>query len=182
MIGRRCVVHSGAVIGSDGFGFARDQGRWLDIPQLGRAVLGDDVSVGANTTIDRGAFDDTVIGNGVKLDNQIHIAHNVKVGDGTIMAACVGIAGSSTIGARCMLAGGVGIADHVNIADDVTVTGFSMVTRNIERAGVYSSGWPVQDAATWRRQVAGLRRLEGSGKLLRRLDTGMAGAEEQEDA
>jgi len=181
VIGRRCVVLAGAVIGSDGFGFAREQGHWLSIPQLGRAVLGDDVSVGANTTIDRGALGDTVIGDGVKLDNQIHIAHNVRVGRDTIMAACVGVAGSSTIGERCMLAGGVGIADHVSIADDVTVTGFSMVTRAIERPGTYSSGWAVQEAGAWRRQVAGVRRLAELGQRVKRLEDGSTDGSERED-
>lgn len=159
-IGERCLLHSGVVIGADGFGIAPDGDAWVKVPQLGRVVIGDDVEVGANTTIDRGALEDTVIGNGVKLDNQIQIAHNVVIGDHTVIAACTGVSGSVNIGRHCMIAGGVGIAGHLDIADGVTITGMSMVTKSIkEKGGVYSSGWGAQPQASWHRQVASLRRL-----------------------
>ncbi len=158
-IGQRCLIHAGAVIGADGFGIAPSSQGWVKVPQLGRVLIGDDVEIGANTTIDRGALEDTLIGNGVKLDNQIHIAHNVSIGDHTVIAACTGISGSVTIGSRCMIAGGVGIAGHLDIVDGVTVTGMSMVTKSIREPGVYSSGWGAQPQSSWRRQVAGLRRL-----------------------
>jgi UDP-3-O-[3-hydroxymyristoyl] glucosamine N-acyltransferase len=163
-LGERCVVHPGAVIGGDGFGFAPDRGSWLKVPQVGTVVIGDDVEIGSNTTIDRGAIDDTVIESGVKLDNQIQIGHNVHVGAHTAMAACVGVSGSVTIGARCMLAGAVGVAGHLSICDDVVVTGLSMVSSSIREPGVYSSGFPVQKAALFRRNLARFRNLD---RLLR---------------
>ncbi len=159
-IGSRCLIHPGAVVGSDGFGFAKEQEGWLKVPQMGGVVIGDDVEIGANTTIDRGALEDTVIGNGVKLDNQIQIAHNVQIGEHTVIAGCAGISGSTRIGKRCAIAGGVGIAGHLEIADDVTITAMSLVTRSIARSGVYSSGIPAQENGIWNRQVARLRRLE----------------------
>lgn len=158
-LGQRCIMHSGVVIGADGFGIAPAEGAWIKVPQIGSVVIGDDVEIGANTTIDRGALENTVIGNGVKLDNQIQIAHNVRIGDHTVIAACAGISGSVTIGRHCMIAGGVGVAGHLEIADGVTVTGMSMVTKSIREAGVYSSGWGAQSQASWHRQVAALRRL-----------------------
>ncbi|HFC53275.1 MAG TPA: UDP-3-O-(3-hydroxymyristoyl)glucosamine N-acyltransferase [Gammaproteobacteria bacterium] len=159
-IGAHCILHPGVVIGSDGFGFAREQQGWLKIPQMGGVVIGDHVEIGANTTIDRGALEDTVIGNGVKLDNQIQIAHNVHIGEHTAIAGCAGISGSTRIGKRCAIAGGVGIAGHLEIADDVTITAMSLVTRSITSPGVYSSGIPAQENGIWNRQVAHLRRLE----------------------
>ena len=164
--GQRCLIHSGAIVGADGFGIAPSSEGWVKVPQLGRVIVGDDVEVGANTTIDRGALEDTVIGNGVKLDNQIQIAHNVKIGDHTVAAACSGIAGSTSIGSNCVIAGGVGIAGHLTIVDGVTITAMSLVTKSITEAGVYSSGWGAQPQSTWQRQVAGLRRLPN---LIRRL-------------
>jgi UDP-3-O-[3-hydroxymyristoyl] glucosamine N-acyltransferase len=159
-IGQRCIVHAGAVIGADGFGFAPDAGTWVKVPQVGTVEVGDDVEIGANTTIDRGAIDDTVVENGVKLDNQIQVGHNVTIGAHTAVAGCVGISGSTTIGQRCMIGGGVGIAGHLTIADDVVVTGCSLVSASIRQAGSYSSGMPAVETRMWRRMVAHLRRLD----------------------
>ena len=127
-LGKRCIVHPGAVIGADGFGFAQSAAGWVKVPQVGSVVIGDDVEIGANTTIDRGAIDDTVLAAGVKLDNQIQVGHNVSIGAHTAIAGCVGISGSTSIGARCMIGGAAGIAGHLTIADDVVVTGLSMVS------------------------------------------------------
>ena len=160
-IGRRCILHAGAVIGADGFGFAPDAGTWFKVPQLGGVQIGDDVEIGANTTIDRGAIDDTVVEQGVKLDNQIQVGHNVTIGAHTAIAGCVGISGSTTIGQRCMIGGGVGIAGHLTIADDVAITGCSLVSASIKQAGSYSSGMPAVESRIWRRMVAHLRRLDG---------------------
>jgi UDP-3-O-[3-hydroxymyristoyl] glucosamine N-acyltransferase len=159
-IGRRCILHAGAVIGADGFGFAADAGTWVKVPQVGSVQIGDDVEIGANTTIDRGAIDDTVVEHGVKLDNQIQVGHNVTIGAHSAIAGCVGISGSTTIGQRCMIGGGVGIAGHLTIADDVVVTGVSLVSASIKHAGSYSSGMPAVETRVWRRMVAQLRRLD----------------------
>ena len=159
-LGSRVLIHPGAVIGSDGFGLANDQGRWIKIPQLGSVWIGDDVEIGANTTIDRGALEDTIIEDGVKLDNQIQIAHNVRVGAHTAMAGCVGIAGSVRIGRHCSLAGGVGIAGHLEIADNVHITGMSLVTKSITKPGIYSSGLPVEPNRLWNKISARLRQLD----------------------
>lgn len=167
-IGQRCVVHAGAVIGSDGFGFAQDGSHWVKIPQLGRAIVGDDVEIGANTTIDRGALGDTVIGNGVKLDNLIQIAHNVHVGEDTAMAACVGVAGSAIIGKRCTIGGGAGILGHLEIGDDVHITATSLVSHSIIEPGAYSSTVPVQPINEWRKNIARFRHLD---ELARRFKT-----------
>ncbi len=148
-----------AVIGGRGFGLARTRAGWIEVPQLGRVVIGDDVEVGANTTIDRGAIDDTVIEDGVKLDNQIQIAHNCRIGAGTAIAACVGIAGSTTIGRNCMIGGAAGIGGHLEIVDNVVVLGLAMVTKSLTAPGVYGSGQPAQPAREWRREVARIRRL-----------------------
>ncbi len=158
-IGERCIVHPGAVIGSDGFGFARDGAAWIKVAQQGGVRIGDDVEIGANTTIDCGAIDDTVIADGVKLDNQIQVAHNVTIGAHTAIAACTGISGSTTIGERCMIGGMVGFAGHLTIADDVAVTGFTLVSASIRESGSYSSGIPAEHTPAWRRTVAQLRRL-----------------------
>jgi UDP-3-O-[3-hydroxymyristoyl] glucosamine N-acyltransferase len=158
-VGRRCILHAGAVVGSDGFGFAPDAGSWLKIPQVGSVQIGDDVEIGANTSVDRGAIDDTVLENGVKLDNQIQVGHNVVIGEHTVIAACTGISGSTTIGKRCMIGGMVGFAGHLTIADDVEITGCSLVSASIRQAGSYSSGMPTVETRTWRRMVAHLRRL-----------------------
>lgn len=158
-IGERCLVHSGAVIGADGFGFAPDSGTWFKVPQVGGVQIGDDVEIGANTTIDRGAIENTIVDNGAKLDNQIQVGHNVVIGAHTAIAACTGISGSTTIGKRCMIGGMVGFAGHLTIADDVTVTGCSLVSASIREAGSYSSGMPTVETRAWRRMVAHLRRF-----------------------
>ena len=159
ILGRRCILHAGAVVGSDGFGFAPDAGTWLKIPQVGTVRVGDDVEIGANTSIDRGAIDDTLVEDGVKLDNQIQVGHNVVIGAHTVIAACTGISGSTVIGKRCMIGGMVGFAGHLHIADDVEITGCSLVSASIREAGSYSSGMPTVETRTWRRMVAHLRRL-----------------------
>lgn len=168
--GTDCVMYPGAVIGGDGFGFARNGERWQKVPQLGHVVMGNDVEVGANTTIDRGALDDTVIGNGVKLDNQIQIAHNVKIGDNTAIAACVGIAGSTKIGQRCTLGGQSGVVGHLEITDDVHVTAGSLVTSSIREAGVYSSSLKAVPADKWRRNAALLHHLEDMSLRLKKIE------------
>ncbi len=168
--GTDCVMYPGAVIGGDGFGFARDGERWRKVPQLGRVVMGSSVEVGANTTIDRGALDDTVIGNGVKLDNLIQIAHNVQIGDNTAIAACVGIAGSTKIGQRCTLGGQSGVVGHLEIADDVHVTAGSLVTSSIREAGVYSSSLKAVPVDKWRRNAAVLHRLEEMSQRLKKIE------------
>jgi UDP-3-O-[3-hydroxymyristoyl] glucosamine N-acyltransferase len=166
-LGRRVLAHPGAVIGSDGFGLALDgEGRWLKVPQLGSVRIGDDVEIGANTTIDRGALEDTVIEDGVKLDNQIQIAHNVRIGAHSALAGCVGVAGSARIGRHCMVGGGVGIAGHLEIADRVQVTGMSLVAQSIAEPGIYSSGLTVEPNRLWNKISARLRRLD---ELFRRL-------------
>jgi UDP-3-O-[3-hydroxymyristoyl] glucosamine N-acyltransferase len=160
-LGRRCILHAGAVVGADGFGFAQNSGNWVKVPQVGSVRIGDDVEIGANTTIDRGAIDDTVVENGVKLDNQIQVGHNVVIGAHTAIAACTGISGSTVIGQRCMIGGMVGFAGHLTIADDVLVTGCSLVSASIKKPGSYSSGMPTVETRLWRRMVAHLRRLDG---------------------
>jgi UDP-3-O-[3-hydroxymyristoyl] glucosamine N-acyltransferase len=159
VIGSRAVVHAGAVIGSDGFGFAKEGGRWIKIPQLGRVVIGDDVEIGANTSIDRGALDDTVIGDGVKLDNQIQIAHNVVVGDHAAMAGCVGIAGSARIGRRCTIGGAGMIVGHIELADDVHVSAGTMITKSLHQPGQYTGVFPFEAHEEWLRSAAQMRRL-----------------------
>jgi UDP-3-O-[3-hydroxymyristoyl] glucosamine N-acyltransferase len=158
-LGARALVHSGAVIGSDGFGLARDGGRWLKVPQVGGVSIGDDVEIGANTTIDRGAMDDTVISDGVKLDNQIQVGHNVTIGAHTAIAACTGISGSVRIGERCMIAGGCGLSGHIEIGDDVVLTGMSMVPHSVMRPGVYTSVIPVAPIRQWWRVLTTLKML-----------------------
>ncbi len=170
VVGEDCLLHPGAVIGSDGFGFARDGEQWQKVPQLGRVVIGNAVEVGANTTIDRGALNDTVIGNGVKLDNQIQIAHNVRIGDNTAIAACVGIAGSTSIGKRCTLGGQAGVIGHLEIADDVHITAGSLVTSSIRQAGAYSASLKAVPAEKWRRNAARLHQLDEMSRRLKLLE------------
>jgi UDP-3-O-[3-hydroxymyristoyl] glucosamine N-acyltransferase len=158
-IGQRCIVHAGAVIGADGFGFACDRGTWVKVPQVGSVRIGDDVEIGANTAIDRGAIADTVIEQGVKLDNLIQIGHNVTIGEHTAIAGCSGISGSTTVGRRCMIGGMVGMAGHLTIADDVVITGFTLISASIREAGSYSSGMPAVPTRAWRRMVAHLRKF-----------------------
>jgi UDP-3-O-[3-hydroxymyristoyl] glucosamine N-acyltransferase len=169
-VGQRVVIQSGAVLGGEGFGFANEKGVWQKIAQIGGVTIGDDVEIGVNTAIDRGAMDDTRIGNGVKLDNQIQIAHNVQVGDHTAMAACVGISGSAKIGKHCMLAGGVGMVGHIEICDGVFITGMTMVTRSITEPGSYSSGTAMQPAAEWRKSAARIRQLDDMARRLQQLE------------
>lgn len=175
IVGDRCVLHSGSVIGADGFGFARDaDASWVKIPQIGRVLIGDDVEVGANTTIDRGALDDTVIGNGVKLDNLIQIAHNVHVGEHTAMAACTGVAGSTHIGRRCMIGGSVNIMGHSEIADDVIVSAVTFVSKSITEAGVYTGSLPSMEHREWSRNFARIRQLDSMADRLRSLERQLA--------
>lgn len=169
-IGARVLIHPGAVIGADGFGIANDNGRWVKIPQVGRVVIGDDVDIGANTTIDRGAIEDTVIEDGVKLDNLVQVAHNVHIGAHSAIAGCAGIAGSARIGKHCALGGGVGIVGHLEIADNVIVTGMSMVSNTIKKPGVYSSGTPLEENAKWHRNYVRYKQLDDMARRLRRLE------------
>lgn len=174
IVGKRVVIQPGAVIGGEGFGFANEQGQWHKIAQIGGVLIGDDVEIGANTTVDRGALSNTVIANGVKLDNQIQIGHNAQIGEGTIMAACVGVSGSARIGRHCMIGGGVGTAGHIDICDNVFITGMTMVPRSINRPGTYSSGIPFQDATDWRRNVARVRQLDEMARRLAQLEKRLA--------
>jgi UDP-3-O-[3-hydroxymyristoyl] glucosamine N-acyltransferase len=160
IVGKRCVFHPSVVIGADGFGLAPDRGEWLKVPQVGSVRIGDDVEVGASTTIDRGAIEDTVIGNGVKLDNQIQIGHNVRIGDHTAIAGCAGISGSAVIGKRCMIGGMAGIAGHLTICDDVVLTGKAFVNSSIRKPGYYSSAIPVDETPRFRKNAARFRRLD----------------------
>lgn len=169
-VGKRCHILSGAVIGSDGFGFAIEEGVWHRIAQLGGVVLGDDVEVGANTTIDRGSLDNTIIGNGVKLDNLIQIAHNVTIGDNSAMAAMVGIAGSTRIGRNCKFGGATGVSGHLEITDGVQTTGMTMITNNIDKPGVYSSGTVSDTNRQWRRNAVRFRQLDSMARKLRELE------------
>jgi UDP-3-O-[3-hydroxymyristoyl] glucosamine N-acyltransferase len=169
-IGRRCLLHPGVVIGADGFGQAPDAGQYVKVPQVGSVVLGDDVEVGANTTIDRGAIDDTVIGDGVKIDNQVQIGHNVHVGEHTVIAGCAGISGSTTIGRRCMIGGMVGIAGHLEVCDDVAITGRTLVSASIRQPGVYSSALPFDEARRFRRNSARFQKLDELARRVRRLE------------
>jgi UDP-3-O-[3-hydroxymyristoyl] glucosamine N-acyltransferase len=159
-IGARCIVHPGAVIGADGFGFAPDRGTWQKIPQLGAVVIGDDVEIGANTTVDRGTIEDTVIEDGVKLDNLVQIAHNARIGAHTIMAAMSGVAGSTKVGKRCMIGGGVVMINQLTICDDVMFTFRSIVTRSVDQPGTYSGHLPAEEAALWRKNAARFRKLD----------------------
>ena len=165
-IGDRCVFHSGSVVGADGFGNAMTDEGWVSVPQFGGVRIGNDVEVGASTTIDCGAIEDTIIDNGVRLDNQIQIGHNVHVGEHTAMASSVAVAGSTHIGKRCLLAGMVGVAGHITICDDVIINGKGMVSKSITEPGGYASNFPVEGVRTWNRRVAMFRRID---KLLGRV-------------
>lgn len=174
VIGDRVNIHSGAVIGGDGFGFANDRGRWHKIAQIGRVVIHDDVDIGANTTVDRGALDDTVIHEGVIIDNLVQIAHNVVIGPHTAIAACCGISGSTRIGAHCVLAGGVGLVGHIEIADRVQITGMTMVTKSITEAGSYSSGTAFESSDRWKKTAVRLRQLDDMARRLREMEQALA--------
>jgi UDP-3-O-[3-hydroxymyristoyl] glucosamine N-acyltransferase len=182
-IGARTVVQPGVVIGGDGFGFAAERGTWLKVPQVGSVRVGPDVEIGANTTIDRGAIEDTVIEEGVKLDNLIMIGHNVRVGAHTAIAACTGVSGSASIGKRCMIGGMVGFAGHINVADDVVVTGMSAVSHSIAKPGVYSGTMPIEEVRTWRKLVAHFKRGALLHARLRELEraAGVAGEPEEDE-
>jgi len=158
-LGKRVILHSGAVIGADGFGIAPEEGRWVKIPQIGGVRIGDDVEIGANTTIDRGALDDTVIEEGVKLDNQIQVAHNVRIGAHTAIAACTGIAGSADIGRHCIIGGAAMIHGHIKIADHVKVSAGTLISRSLTRPGTYTGIYPFDEHEAWKRGAARLRRL-----------------------
>jgi len=158
-IGARSIIHSGAVIGADGFGYANDSGQWVKIPQTGIVRIAADCEIGANTTIDRGALGDTLIGQGCKLDNQIQIAHNVQIGEHTAIAACVGIAGSATIGARCQIGGGAGILGHLEIAEGTVISAMSLVSRSLATPGFYTGIFPLMNNRDWEKAAATLRRL-----------------------
>ncbi len=170
VIGRNGVIRSGAVIGAEGFGFANDKGAWIKIPQVGRVVMGDDVQVGANTTIDRGTLSDTVIGNGVKLDNQIQIAHNCRIGDHTAMAACVGVAGSVTIGKHCTFAGAAMVSGHLDIADNVHISGGTVVANSISKPGQYTGVYPIAAHADWEKSGALVRNIRKLREKIRELE------------
>ncbi len=169
-IGKNCLIQANTVIGSDGFGYANHQGAWVKIPQLGSVIIGNNVEIGASTTIDRGALDDTIIKDNVILDNQIQIAHNVVIGEGTAMAACSVIAGSTTVGNNCTIAGLVGINGHINITDNCIFTGFAMVTKNVTESGVYSSGLPAQPNKDWQKSNARIRKLATTNKKIKALE------------
>jgi UDP-3-O-[3-hydroxymyristoyl] glucosamine N-acyltransferase len=159
VLGARVIAHSGAVIGADGFGIAPEAGRWVKIPQIGRVVIGDDVEIGAHTTIDRGAIDDTVLEEGVKLDNHIQIGHNVRIGAHTAIAACTGIAGSANIGRHCLIYGSAQINGHISIADHVTISACTAVSNSISKAGTYSGVYPYDEHGSWLKNAAVLRQL-----------------------
>ena len=169
-LGDRCIVHPGAVIGADGFGNAMSPEGWVKVPQLGGVVIGNDVEIGANTTIDCGALDDTVIEDGVRLDNLCMIAHNVHIGAHTAMAAMTGIAGSASIGKRCMFAGQSGTVGHITVCDDVILSGQGMITKDITEPGVYASSFPAIPARDWNRTVARVRRLDTVNDRIRKLE------------
>lgn len=170
IVGARCLLHPGVVIGADGFGLAPHEGRWVKIEQLGAVRIGDDVEIGANTCIDRGALDDTVIEDGVKLDNLIQIGHNVRVGKNTAMAGCVGVAGSATIGANCTFGGGAIVLGHLTVADGVHVSAATVVTRSIHKAGQYTGMFPIDDNASWEKNAATLKQLHSLRERLKALE------------
>jgi UDP-3-O-[3-hydroxymyristoyl] glucosamine N-acyltransferase len=177
-LGERCIVHAGVVIGADGFGFAPLEGRWEKIEQLGRVRIGSDVEIGANCTIDRGALDDTVIDEGVKLDNLIHIAHNVHIGAHTAMAGCAAVAGSARIGRHCTIGGDAKILGHLELADHVHISACSVVTRSILKPGTYTGFFPIDDNASWEKNAASLRQLSRLRERLRALERNLGGKTE----
>ena len=168
-IGQRVILHAGVVIGADGFGLAQDEGRWVKIPQIGRVVIGDDVEIGANTTIDRGALDDTVVEEGVKLDNQIQVAHNVRIGAHTAIAGCVGIAGSAKIGRHCTIGGSAGILGHLEICDNAHVSAFTLITKSIKTPGQYTSQLPVMSHQEWLKSASHIKSLDRLAEKIKQL-------------
>lgn len=169
-IGARCILHPGVVIGADGFGFAQDGEQWVKIEQLGAVVIGDDVEIGANTCIDRGALQDTVLEDGVKLDNLVQIGHNVRVGRNTAMAGCAGVAGSASIGANCTVGGGAIVLGHLTVADGVNISAATVVTRSIRKPGHYTGMFPIDDNAAWEKNAASLKQLHGLRERVRALE------------
>jgi UDP-3-O-[3-hydroxymyristoyl] glucosamine N-acyltransferase len=170
VIGARCILHAGVVVGADGFGFAPDGGEWVKIEQLGTVRIGDGVEIGANTCIDRGALADTVIEDGVKLDNLVQVAHNVRIGRHTAIAACAGIAGSTTIGAHCTIGGAAGIIGHLTIGDHVHISAFTLVSKSITKPGQYTGVFPIDDNAAWEKNAATLRQLHQLRERLKALE------------
>lgn len=168
-MGKQCVIYSGAVIGGDGFGFANQQGQWIRMPHLGSVIMGDQVQIGANTTIDRGFLEDTVLGNGVVIDNLVQVGHNVSIGAGTAIAGCVAIAGSAVIGKFCLVGGGSCIAGHIEIADQVHLVGASMVTHSLKARGVYG-GFPAKPVNLWRKNMARFQNLDDMARRLSALE------------
>jgi UDP-3-O-[3-hydroxymyristoyl] glucosamine N-acyltransferase len=177
-LGRRVLVHPGVVIGADGFGIAMEAGHWLKVPQLGGVVVGDDCEIGANTTIDRGAIEDTVLGDDVRLDNQIQIAHNVVIGSHTAMAGCSAVAGSTKIGRYCLIGGGAGVLGHLEICDKVIITAMSLVSHSIRTPGEYSSGLPLMDNRSWRRNAARFKQLDRMARRLGAASRPVAGTDD----
>ena len=170
VLGNRVELHSGAVIGADGFGLAMDEGRWVKIPQVGRVRVGDDVEIGANSTVDRGTLDDTVIEEGVKIDNQVQIGHNCRIGAHTAIAACVGIAGSTRVGRRCRIGGAAMIQGHIEICDDVTVSAATAIMKSITRPGTYTSIYPFQEHRSWIRNAAHLRHMDALAERVKAIE------------
>jgi UDP-3-O-[3-hydroxymyristoyl] glucosamine N-acyltransferase len=181
ILGQQVQIHSGAVLGADGFGYARDGSRWIKIPQLGRVIIGDRVEIGANACIDRGALDDTVVAAGVKIDNLVHIAHNCLIGEDSALAACTAMAGSTRIGRRCTFGGGVGIAGHIDIADDVHLTGMSIVPGSVTEAGVYSSGTDMMPNALWRKNAVRFKQLDDMARRIKSLEKQLASQQTSEE-
>jgi UDP-3-O-[3-hydroxymyristoyl] glucosamine N-acyltransferase len=175
-VGARCILHSGVVIGADGFGFAPDGGRWVKIEQLGAVRIGDDVEIGANTCIDRGALLDTVIEDGVKLDNLIQVGHNVRIGKHSAMAGCVGIAGSATIGAHCTVGGGAIVLGHLELADNVHISAATVVTRSLTQPGQYTGMFPIDDNARWEKNAATLKQLHSLRERIKALEQALKAA------
>jgi UDP-3-O-[3-hydroxymyristoyl] glucosamine N-acyltransferase len=180
-IGERCIVHAGVVVGADGFGFAQHEGAWVKIEQLGAVKIGNDVEIGANTCIDRGALLDTLIEDGVKLDNLIQIGHNVHIGRNTAMAGCVGVAGSARIGANCTIGGGAIVLGHLSLADGVHISAASVVTRSITKPGNYTGLFPIDDNSTWEKNAASLKQLHKLRDRLKTLETHLSASSTQEN-
>lgn len=180
-IGARCLLHSGVVIGADGFGFAQQQGQWLKIAQLGAVRIGDDVEIGANTCIDRGALEDTVIGDGVKIDNLVQIAHNVQVGAHTVIAGNTGIAGSAKIGAYCSIGGASNILGHLQIADGTSISPTSMVTRSIHKPDLYTGIFPLQTNAEWEKNAASLKQLHQLRERIKKLEKALSASTQSKE-
>jgi len=181
-LGADCIVHSGAVLGADGFGFANQRGQWLKIPQVGTVIIGDQCEIGANTTIDRGALENTVIGRNVIIDNQVQIAHNVQIGDHTAIAGCTVVAGSTKIGRYCIIGGACAINGHMEICDGVQITGMSMIIKSITEKGIYSSGMPAQSNLDWRKNSARYRQLDQMHQRLRELEQQIHALQQAQDS